>query len=142
MTHFEHAAAKLEFDKVLQRVQRYATSEPGKELLSAITFSTSVSEIKNELSCVSEVKSLIEAEGYLPIEGVHPVKASIQKSGVEGAILQPREVLQVGLTMKTAKTMRAFLAKQQSQIMLVWEIAEQLHVDNVLIFKVLGFNLR
>ncbi|MBM2841523.1 MAG: mutS2 [Bacteroidetes bacterium] len=136
VTLFDHAAVKLEFDKVLQRVQRYATSEPGKELLSGTTFSISASEIKNELSCVSEVKSLIEAEGYLPIEGTHPVRGSIQKSGVEGAILQPREVLHVGLTMKTAKTMRAFLAKQQSQIMLVWQIAEPLHVDSVLIYNI------
>ncbi len=133
---FEHAAAKLEFEKVLQRVQRYAASEPGKEILSSRTFSTSVAEITNELTCVSEVKSLIEAEGYLPIEGIHPVRASLQKSGVEGAVLQPREVLHIGLTLKTAKAMRAFLAKQQTQAMLVWQIAQPLHVDNVLSFNI------
>ncbi|MEK9135619.1 MAG: endonuclease MutS2, partial [Bacteroidota bacterium] len=133
---FEHAAAKLEFEKVLQRVQRYAASEPGKELLGSSTFSSSVSDIKNELSCVSEVKSLIESEGYLPIEGIHSVKASIQKSGVEGAVLQPREVLQVGLTMKAAKTLREFLSKQRMQALLVWGIAEPLHVDRVLIYNI------
>jgi DNA mismatch repair protein MutS2 len=133
---FEHAAAKLEFEKVLQRVQRYATSEPGREVLSQLSFSSSVSAIRNELSCISEVKNLIETEGFLPIEGIHPVRSSIQKSGVEGAVLQPREVLQIGLTLKAAKALREFLAKRRVQFLLVWGIAEPLHIDKVLIYNI------
>lgn len=133
---FEHAASKLEFEKVLQRVQRYASSDPGRELLSSLAFLVSVPAIKYELACVSEVKCLIEAEGYIPVEGIHPVKASIVKSGVEGAVLQPREVLQIGLTMKAAKTLREFLYKQRTQTLLVWEIAEPLHIDKVLIYNI------
>ncbi len=133
---FEHAATRLEFEKVLQRVQRYASSDPGRELLSSPEFLPSVQAIKYELSCVSELKGLIEAEGYIPLEGIHPVRASIVKSGVEGAVLQPREVLQIGLTMKAAKTLREFLYKQRTQTLLVWEIAEPLHIDKVLIYNI------
>lgn len=136
LMQFEHAAAKLEFEKVLERVRRYASSDPGRELLSSVGFLTSAVEIKHELSCVSELKALIEAEGYLPIEGIHPVKSSIQKSGVEGAVLQSREVLQIGLTMKAAKTLRDFLSRQRTQAMLIWEIAEPLHIDKVLIYNI------
>ena len=134
--HFAHAAVKLEFEKVLHRVQHYASSEPGNELLGMLTFSTSVSEITNELSCVSEVKVLIETEGYFPIEGIHPVRAAIQKSGVDGAVLQSREMLHISLTAKVAKAMREFLTKQRMQAPLVWEIAEPLYIDKVLIYNI------
>lgn len=136
MTAFDNAAAKLEFEKVLHRVRRYAASEPGQELLAHPAFSTSLPEIKSELACVSELKRLIETEGYLPVEGIHPIKGSLQKAGVEGAVLQPREVWHIGLTMKAAKNLRDFLAKHRADLILVWQIAEPLHIDKVLIYNI------
>ena len=136
MTQFEHAAAKLEFEKVLHRVQRYASSEPGRELLSTGGFLFSLPAIKLELSRVSDVKALIEAEGELPIAGIHPVRTSLQKSGIEGAILQPKEVLQIGLTIKAARAVREFLSKRKTQALFVWEIAEPLQVDKVLMYNI------
>ena len=133
---FEHAASKLEFEKVLQRVQKYTSSEPGKELLVSPEFLVSVQSIKYELSCVSELKGLIEVEGFIPFQGIHPVRMSLQKSGVEGAVLQPKEVLQIGLTLKAAKTLREFLSKRRADLLLVWEIADPLHVDKVLIYNI------
>ena len=136
LTQFEHAAAKLEFEKVLHRVQRYASSEPGRELLSTGGFLFSLPAIKLELSRVSDVKALIEAEGELPIAGIHPVRTSLQKSGIEGAILQPKEVLQIGLTIKAARAVREFLSKRKTQALFVWEIAGPLQVDKVLMYNI------
>ena len=133
---FEHAASKLEFEKVLQRVQKYTSSEPGKELLVSPEFLVSVQSIKYELSCVSELKGLIEVEGFIPFQGIHPVRMSLQKSGVEGAVLQPKEVLQIGLTLKAAKTLREFLSKRRADLLLVWEIVDPLYVDKVLIYNI------
>ena len=133
---FEYAASKLEFDKVLQRVQKYASSEPGKEVLASPEFLESVSAISYELSCVTEVKGLLNVEGFIPFEGIHPVTTSLQKSGVEGAILQPKEVLHIGMTLKAAKTLREFLSKRRAELLLVWEIAEPLFVDKVLIYNI------
>jgi DNA mismatch repair protein MutS2 len=136
VTKFESASAKLEFEKVVQRVQRYASSDPAKDLLSSMLFMTSVPEITHQLSCISEVKNLIEAEGYLPIEGIHPVRNSVQKASVDGAVLQPQEVLHIGLTLKAAKLLREFLSKRREELLLVWQIADPLHVDKVLIYNI------
>jgi DNA mismatch repair protein MutS2 len=136
VTPFDHAAAKLEFEKVLQRVQRYASSDPGREVLTGQSFSTSVSAIEEELSSVSEMKKLMEAEGYLPVEGIFPIRSALQRSGVEGTVLAPREVLQVGRTLVAAKSIREFLSRRRVEAPRIWDIAEPLHIDKILIFNI------
>jgi DNA mismatch repair protein MutS2 len=136
VTPFDHAATKLEFEKILQRVQRYASSEPGNELLVGQTFATSLSDIEEELASVSEVKKLMEVEGYLPIEGIFPIRAPLQQSGVEGAILAARDVLQIGRTIATAKSIREFLSRRRDEAPRIWDIAEPLQVDKILMFNI------
>ena len=40
MTPFDNALEKLEFEKIRQRIVRYAVSDPGRELLSVLDVRT------------------------------------------------------------------------------------------------------
>src|SRR5512142_1031410 len=95
----ESALTKLEFDRVRQRLLRYAASEPGADLIRNLSIVTSAEEIRDELEAVSELKRLLEQEEFV-IEGVHPVLSPVQKAGVEGTVLTPRELLQIGATLR------------------------------------------
>lgn len=136
MNPFDAALAKLEFEKIRQRILRYAVSDPGRELLGVVGIMTDRDEIVNRLSEVSEMKQLIEAENDLPLSGVHPIRNALQKSGLEGSILTAREIAMVGSTMATARNVRSFLAKRRDTQPLLWQLAEPLHADKVLEFNI------
>ncbi|HEX9007194.1 MAG TPA: endonuclease MutS2, partial [Bacteroidota bacterium] len=127
---------KLEMDRVRQRVLRYAASEPGAELIRQSSVMTSLSEIRLALAQVSDMKRLLEEEAEVPLSGVHPVASALQRSGIEGAVLLPRELLQVGSTLRAARVARGLLAKRKEASPLLWEIGEPLHTDKVLEFNI------
>ncbi|HEX9656785.1 MAG TPA: endonuclease MutS2 [Bacteroidota bacterium] len=133
---FANALAKLEFDRVLRRIVRYTRSEPGARFLKNIQVQTSPEIITKELSTVSEMKSLLESESEIPIDGIFPIAAILQKSSVDGALLSGTEILHVGSTLNASRLIRSFLQKHKEQSPLVWEIAETIEVDKVLEFNI------
>ncbi len=136
MSAFAAALQKLEFEKVRQRIQRYAASEPGRELLQELGVSTSLPEIRTELAKVSELKRLLEEEEDFPLGGIYPVRTALQKSGVEGSTLLPRELTQIGSLARASRNLRTFLAKRKERFPLLWEAAERLEVNKVLEYNI------
>ena len=136
MMSFDQCSSKLEFDKVRERLLRYASSDPGRGVIQAISFSTSLSEIQNELSCVSELKRMVEEEGDIPLEGIHQVKKAIQKASVEGTILRPKDLVQIASTLAAARTLKGFIAKRKGRFPLIWKVAEPLYSDKVVEFNI------
>jgi DNA mismatch repair protein MutS2 len=136
MTGFEGALTKLELEKVLHRISRYAVSDPGRELLSAPRILTSAAEISRTLARTTECKALIEQEGDLPLQGIHPVRTAVQKAAVEGTTLLPRELHQIAETVRAARILRSFIAKRKETCPLLWEAAEPLFADKVLEYNI------
>ena len=125
---WDGAQAKLEMERVRQRVLRYATSEPGAEMIRQSGVMTSLSDIRLALARVTEMKRLLEEEEDFPLSGVHPVAPALQKSAIEGAVLLPRELLQIGSLARASRIVKAFLARRKDT--LLWEIAEPLGSDS------------
>jgi DNA mismatch repair protein MutS2 len=127
---------KLEFDKVLHRCARHAASDPGRDVVEQLSPSTDVGMIRLELARVTEMKRLLEEEEALPLEGIHAVDGPIRKCAVEGMTPLPRELLQVGSTLRAARVVRAFLAKRRERFPLLWETAASLFADKVLEYNI------
>ena len=115
MTGWDQALTKLEFEKVCQRVLRYASSDPGREHIRALGVLRSVGEIRDELARVSEVKRLIEQAEPLPLDGIHPVGEAVAKAAVDGMVLSPRELHHVGLTLSASRLVRTFVAARREE---------------------------
>jgi DNA mismatch repair protein MutS2 len=133
---FEDALVKLEFDRVRQRVIRYAASELGIELLRSLQIMTSVAGIRGELAAVSEMKRLLEEDEDLPLAGIHPVAVPIQKAAVEGTVLLSKELVQISSTLRAARIVRGFAAKRREAFPILWQTAEPLHTDKVLEYNI------
>jgi DNA mismatch repair protein MutS2 len=131
-----HTLEKLEFDKIRQRVVRYAASDAGRQSAAAMAPSFSASEVRAELSKVSELKRLLEEEGELPLSGIHDVAAAINKSAVEGAQLLGPDLSRISSTLRAARLTKTFIAKRRDHFPLLWTIAEQLHTDKVLEYNI------
>src|SRR5262245_23334621 len=99
-------------------------------------FCFSASKIRNELSLVTEMKSLIEESGELPLAGIHPIGESLQRASLQGTVLTTSQLLQIALTLHTARTIRTFLARYESAAPLLWEIASGLEGNRVLEFNI------
>jgi DNA mismatch repair protein MutS2 len=130
------AAGKLEFERVLGRVVRHAQSEAGAAVLSSAGFSSDLSNVVHELTVVSEMKRLIEEEEEMPLSGIHSIAPALQKSGIEGALLQPKELLHIVLTARASRLARMFLARHREKAPLLWDVAEPLLSDKVLEFNI------
>jgi DNA mismatch repair protein MutS2 len=133
---FEDALVKLEFDRVRQRVIRYAASESGSDLLRSQPIMTSAAEIRSELSAVSEMKRLLEEDEDLSLAGIHPILIPVQKAAVEGTVLLSRELVQISATLKAARIVRGFAAKRREVFPLLWQKAEPLYTDKVLEYNI------
>jgi DNA mismatch repair protein MutS2 len=136
MTDFQAAIEKLEFERVRTRLSRYAVSEPGRDLLGALPILTDTDAIRARLDEVSGMKQLLEAEGELPLEGIHPVRQAVQKAGVEGSILPSKDLAQIGSTLKAARSVRTYISKRRETVPLLWAIAEGLASEKVLEFNI------
>ena len=136
MNNFQNALDKLEFEKVRQRIMWYASSEPGRDELRSFSISISLDDVKLKLMHVSELKRLFEEEAGLPLEGIYPVREATQKASIEGTVLQPKELAQILSTLRSARTVRQFLAKRHEQYPKIWDITQNLYTD-----KVLEYNL-
>ncbi len=130
------ALEKLEFGAVRNRVMHYAASDPGRSLLADLHPSTSLSRIRERQAEVTETKALLVEEGALPLDGIHAVRPALQKSGVEGALLQPRDLLQIGSLLKASRSVRTFLARRKDTCPLLWEMGEPLLADKVVEFNI------
>ena len=135
MMSIAHCIEKLEFDKVRQRVQRYATSDPGRTLLQSLAPSTSFTDIQHELTRVSELKRLLEEDEF-PLTGVFAVETAVNKSGVEGTVLQPMELLHICSTLKAARILKTFVSKRAERLPRIFEITDNLFVDKVIEFNI------
>ncbi len=127
---------KLEFEKVRQRVMRYAASVPGQEFLQNTSISISLDEIRLHLQQVSELKKLLEEEGSIPLDGIFPVRDAVRKAAIEGTVLPGKEIAQILSSLKAARTVKQFLSKRKEQYPLLWRLAEPLYVDKVLEFNI------
>ena len=133
---FDDAMVKLEFDRVRQRVIRYAASESGIELIRSQRIMTSAGQIRGELAAVSEMKRLLEEDEELSLAGIYPVLVPIQKAAVEGTVLLSKELVQISSTLKAARIVRSFAARRRETFPLLWQTAEPLHTDKVLEYNI------
>jgi DNA mismatch repair protein MutS2 len=133
---FEHVLSKLELDRVLQRVIRYATSEPGAEQLQQVTISTSAASIREDLARVTEMRRMLTQESDVPMHGIFPVRAALRKTTIQGTVLSPRELLQVSSTLRAGRVLRSFILGRRDLYPLLAACAAPITVDKVIEYNI------
>ena len=136
MGPFDIAIEKLEFVRVRQRVARYAVSDAARDLIENTPPLGDADAVRAELGRVTALKRLLEVEDSLPLEGMQHIRPAVQKAGVEGSILTPRELSQVGSTLRASRILRSSVHKRRDAHPAVWELVEALPFDKVLEFNI------
>jgi len=99
----EHTLRVLEFYKVRDIVAKLAASDPGREVIEGIVPETGFAAVERSLKEVSELRSYLDGRKSFPLGGIVDIRSALKKSGTEGAMLAPDELLGV---MSVAKASR------------------------------------
>lgn len=130
------AREKLEFDKVIDRVAKLTSSDPGRSFARQIAPRTDRAWIQLELQRVSEAKELFIAEGTVPLDGIKDIAPALSRSLIENHILTASELLDVASTLSATRTLHAFLSKRKSMFPRLAAYTERLLFDKVVEFNI------
>lgn len=110
----ERALKKLEFDKVKEKVKKYAFTKGGKELVENLTPYNSVYEVKNALEDTNEAVNLIIKKGNPPFEGLRDVTEGIERAK-KGGTLTIGQLLYIGNMLRCTKNIKEYLTRKDEE---------------------------
>ena len=100
---------KLEFDKILNQISKYSSTENGKNLILKLYPSSDISFIKTEGILIEEAKDILNKVGYPPIDFIPDLNTTLAESKIEGSILSSKKVLEILKLSKTSRLLIQFL---------------------------------
>lgn len=118
---------KLEFDKVLKLIEKYGSTENGKDHILQLKPLTSKEKILSEGNLVTEAKRILIEDNNIPIEYLVDLNESISRSTIEGSILVEKKILQILKLMEISRAVFNYIKNQS-------EIAQGLYDKSKLLF--------
>ncbi len=137
MADFSTAIRKLEFDKVLDRLQQLVASGPARELAAHLSPMTDHQLIELELRRVSEAKELLIVEGTVPLDGIKDILPALKRASIENHVLNNRELLEIASTLRASRTLASFINKRQKNYPHLATFLAQLYSDKVIEYNIL-----
>jgi DNA mismatch repair protein MutS2 len=129
---YTQAIQKLKFSVILDRVQRYAHSSMGKERIARCTPSSSLREIVHAHDLLNEMKTILESDEPVPLSDIHDIRTDIHRAAIEGNILTGKQLLHIGLTLKTSRELRNYFKKRSEKYPQLSLLSENLIIDKML----------
>ncbi|MDW8465352.1 MAG: endonuclease MutS2 [Chloroherpetonaceae bacterium] len=100
---------KLDFDKILRYAERLCLSDMGRARLSEAMPILSLAALELELRKALELKRLLESGEELPIPSLPDTRELYRKLAIEENFLQPKELLQVAISLRIASQLKKFI---------------------------------
>ncbi|HCY77577.1 MAG TPA: endonuclease MutS2 [Ignavibacteriales bacterium] len=122
---------KLEFEKILNQISKYSSTENGKNLILNLYPTTVLSLIKNEGEIVDEAKDILNKTGYPPLEYLSDINNVLSESRIEGSILSSSKVLEILKLAKISRLLIQFLKTESKDESGFKEIIPSLFSDKL-----------
>jgi DNA mismatch repair protein MutS2 len=128
--------AKLEFDKIINRIRKNCYSDLGLSECDGIDFFTDENLLNLELNRVLEMKEMINSFGYLSLDGLKDIRKSLNKINIEGYFITPEEYLHIFDFLKISRIIRKnideYNREDRDRFGLLWSLAANLFYDKIL----------
>jgi len=105
-----HTLRVLEFDKILGFLKTYASSPGGRKRCESLEPLPEQARVERLLREVSEMRSVLDVHGYIPISGVQDIERPLSRSLISDFYLEPRELLDIKETLDVARTLKGFFS--------------------------------
>ena len=101
----------LEFNKIKDKIKKYARTNAGKEKVAKLTPYDNVYEINNKLDETNEALEVILDKGNPPLEGLFDIHEGVERAR-KGGTLTPEQLLKIGSTLRAARNMKEFFKRE------------------------------
>ncbi len=129
---FIQAAEKLKFSAVLRQIRRYARSPLGLEKIDASEPVDDILSVRRNLDLLDEMKSVIENEDPMPMEGIRDVREIVQRSSIEGNVLPGKDIRSVYATATASHNLKTYFRNRSQRCPRLAELSASLLSDKVL----------
>lgn len=102
----------LEFNKIKDKIQKYARTNAGKEKIAELAPYDNVYEINNKLDETNEALEVLLDKGNPPLEGLFDIHEGIQRAR-KGGTLTPAQLLRIGSTLRAARNVKEFFKREE-----------------------------
>lgn len=102
----------LEFNKIKEKIKKYARTNAGKEKVAELAPYDNVYEINNKLAETNEALEVILDKGNPPLEGLFDIHEGIERAR-KGGTLTPGQLLKIGSTLRAARNMKEFFKREE-----------------------------
>ncbi len=136
MIEFQSAAEKLEFKKIIGRLQSYASSDLGKTAAEHVVPSGNLTSLAQELNRVDEMKRLLESDDPFPIDGLRDIREPLQRAGIENSILSPSDFLPIALTLQSSRNIKTYIQKKRESYLELASLVKLVYVNKILEYNI------
>ncbi len=128
----EHTLQVLEFEKVKAMISSYAVSALGEDEIEGMHPLEDLGEIRGRLKTVSELVDLIAFDDPVPMGGIRDVREAIDKSSIEGSMLNTDDFLNIKETLSASRHLKRYLEKRKETCPSLFDLARRLIDSQVL----------
>lgn len=108
----ERALRVLEFNKVKDKLKKFAVTSGGKELAEKLVPYESAFEVRNALDESKEAYELLVKKGNPPFEGLHDVREGIERAA-KGGTLTPGQLMYIGNMLRASRRVKEYLDRDE-----------------------------
>lgn len=108
----ERSLRILEFNKIKERIKKYARTNAGKAMIDALEPFGNVYEINNKLEETNEALEVLINKGNPPLEGLSDAQECVERAK-KGGTLSPEQLLRVGGMLRATRTMKEFFKREE-----------------------------
>lgn len=98
----------LEFDKILTRLEAFASSRLGAEKVRKLAPSVSLDEVNRLQEETDEAARVLRLKGHAPLSGIYHIKPHARRAQI-GGMLNPGELMETASTIHAGRMMRRFI---------------------------------
>lgn len=127
----ERNLARLEYHKIIQRLEECTTFNIGRERASELKPLNGYSEIAQRLKETTEAKEVLRCEPDLPLGGLRDIRKSLRKTLV-GGILEPGELMEIGDMLFAMRRLKNFFRDKGEKYPVISAMASDLNPNREL----------
>jgi DNA mismatch repair protein MutS2 len=121
----EHTLKVLEFDKIKNMLSSRCLSDWGKELCLSLFPSQDKETIEKEIRETTELKDILLYEERFPLSPISDVRGFLRKAEIEGTLLEPKELLNIGEMLAISGALLKFIKPKEEKYPHVFKLISQ-----------------
>jgi DNA mismatch repair protein MutS2 len=122
----EHTLKVLEFDKIKRMLSSRCLSDWGKELCLSLFPFKDKETIEREIRETTELRDILLYEQKFPLASIRDVRKSLKKAEIEGVLLEPKELLDIGEMLAISKALLKFIKSNEGKYPNTFKLISQL----------------